>query len=257
MAYSKMVTRRQDEAAVVIQATITHADLVGSRLEQTLAPGPGSEVPGSGSSSADLIRRLGQTLQASVEALVQADQAHEREKGRSRPVRRELDEATAALYREIVDLRRAVDLVGGQPALAKLGLKGITTREPLALCRVGDAVHTRLPALASELSTRRGLVFDASAYLGPVAAATSRLENAREAWVRKGRERDITLMDKLRAMSAFDTCYLSVARALEALFRLAGMDELADRVRPRRRRGPSRDADETPRRDPDEPARAA
>lgn len=263
MAYSKMVTRRQDEAAAVIQAAITHADLVGGRLERTLAPGPGSEVPGSGNGSADLIRRLGQTLQASVEALVQADQAHEREKASGRPVRRELDEATAALYREIVDLRRAVDVVGGRPALVKLGLAGITTREPVALCRVGDAVHTRLPGLASELSTKRGLVFDASAYLGPVAAATSRLDSAHEAWVRKGRERDMTLMDKLRAMSAFDACYLSVAHALEALFRLAGMDELADRVRPRRRRAPARGANETPGSDldgpdgPDGPAHAA
>jgi len=245
MAYSKMVTRRQDEAAIVIQAAVTHGDVVGARLEQTLAPGLGPAVPGSGSSTADLIRRLGRTLQASIDALVVTDQAHEIKKARGRPVRREAKEAAAMLYREVVDLRRAVEAVGGPAALFKLGLKGITTREPVALCRVGDAVHTRLPGVASALTARRGLTFDAAAYLGPLAAATNRLEVAQEASVREQRERDITLMNKMRAMSAFDTCYLSVARALEALFRLAGMDELADRVRPPRRRGQAADADET------------
>jgi hypothetical protein len=251
MAYSKMVTRRQVEAAVVIQAAVTHGDVVAARLEQTLAPGLGSEAPGSGSSTADLIQRLGRTLQASIEALVEADHAHEIKKAGGRRVRREAKEAAAMLYRELVDLRRVVDAVGGRVALVKVGLEGITTREPLALCRVGDAVHTRLPGLASELAGRRGLTFDATAYVGPGAAATSRLEVAREEWVREQRERDITLMHKLRAMSAFDTCYLSVARALEALFRLAGMDELADRVRPTRRRGQPEDADEMSGDDPD------
>lgn len=246
MTFSKMVTRRQDEAAVVIQAAVTHADVVGARLEQTLAPAVDPEAPCSGGSTGELIRRLGRTLQASIDALVEADQAHEIKKARGRPVRREVKEAVAVLYRELVDLRRAVEAVGGAPALVKLGFKGITTREPLALCRLGDAVYTRLPGLADELTARRGLTFDAAAYVGPVAEATGRLERAREDWVREQREREVTLMHKLRAMSAFDSCYLSVARALEALFRLAGMDELADRVRPTRRRGPSADADEEP-----------
>ena len=106
MVYSKMVTRRQDEAATVIQAAFTHADAVGARLEQTLVPALPRTA---GNSISELIRRLGWTLKASIDALVAADMAHEAEKADDRPVRRELDEAAALLYREIVDLRRAVE----------------------------------------------------------------------------------------------------------------------------------------------------
>jgi hypothetical protein len=233
MVYSKMVTRRQGEAATVVQAAFTHADAVGAALERTLVPA----LPGTaGESFTELIRRLGRTLKASIDALVAADMAHEAEKADDRPVRRELDESAAALYREVVDLRRAVEAVGGARALALAGLTGITTREHTALLRLGQDVQDRLPVLASEIVPRRGLSFDVSACAGPLAAATDRMERAQHAWLREVREREVTLMHKNEAMAAYDACYQEVAGALEALFRLAGLGELADRVRPPRRR---------------------
>lgn len=242
--YSKMVTRRQDEAATVIQAAFTHAEAVGARLEQTLVPA----LPGTAENSiAEFIRRLGRTLKASIDALVAADMAHEIEKADDRPVRGEVDEAAAALYRELVDLRRAVAAVGGARALALAGLTGVTTREHTALLRLGRDVQDRLPVLASQISPRRGLSFDAAAYAAPLAAATNRLDDAQYAWLHEVRQREVTLMLKNEAMAAYDACYQEVAGALEALFRLAGLGELADRVRPpRRRRKGERDADATP-----------
>lgn len=88
MTYSKMVNDRYDSALVVIQATVTHADMVAARLSQTIAPALPED---GGDNMAGIIRRLGRTLQSSVNVLVNADEAHEAEKADDLAVRNELE----------------------------------------------------------------------------------------------------------------------------------------------------------------------
>jgi hypothetical protein len=233
MSSSKMVNDRQRAATIVTQAALTHADQVGARLDQELAPASSADATGN---IAALIRRLGQTLKASIDELVAADRVHESEKADDVEVRQELDEAIDGVYREVVDFRAVLEGVGGTAATAQAGLAGATPREPIALGRLAHALHDRLPALTGVTSMRRGVTFDAMAYAEPLKEALSRLERAQQALRREERELEATLMAKNRVMSAHDTRFLTIARTLESLFRLAGFEELANRVRPSARR---------------------
>jgi hypothetical protein len=233
MTYSKMVNDRQRSARVVIHAAFTQAETLSTQLEEMLAPG----LPADGNSSVSgMIRRLGRTLQASIDRLVAADKAHEAEKSDDLAVRVELEEATEQLYREVVEFRTGLEAVGHPNALLHIGVAGATPREPVALVRLGQAVQDQLPLVATMVPVRRGLTFDAMTYQEPLAAAVARLEAAQDAMQREQRELQITLMAKNRALAEHDACFMTVARTLEALFRLAGLTELADRVRPSARR---------------------
>jgi hypothetical protein len=233
MTFSKMVNDRQRATRIVVEAALTHAGAVGARLDQVLAPPLLEE--GSGG-TAGMIRRLGRTLLASAEELVAADRAHEAEKADDTSVRRELEEAIEAVYREVVDFRTALEAVGGVEATVNAGLTGITPREPIALGRLARALHDALPRLATVPATRRGLTFDPMSYTDPLDETTERLERAQAALRREERELEATLMIKNRVMATHDARFLSIARLLESLFRLAGFEELANRVRPSARR---------------------
>jgi hypothetical protein len=233
MTYSKMVNDRHRATRIVVEAAFTHAGAVGVRLDQVLAPPQPEEGPGG---TAGMIRRLGRTLLASAEELVAADRANEAEKADDAAVRREVEEAIEAVYREVVDFRTALEAVGGVEATVDAGLTGITPREPIALGRLANALHDALPRLATVPATRRGLTLDVTSYTEPLATAIERLERAQTALRREERELEATLMIKNRVMAAHDMRFLTIARALESLFRLAGFDELANRVRPSARR---------------------
>lgn len=233
MNSSKMVRNRQRAAAIVVQAAETHADQVGAQLDQRLAPVPPENGAGS---AAAMVRRLGQTLLASIERLVAADRAHEAEKADDAGVRRELEEAIEELYREAVDFRAGFEAAVGAPAVTATGLVGTTPLEPIALVRFAEVLHDRLPELAAMPATRRGVTFDALSFGAPLSAALERVGRAQEAVRREQRELEATLVAKNRVMAEHDACFLHIARTLESLFRLAGFHELADRVRPSVRR---------------------
>lgn len=233
MTYSKMVNDRYDSALVVIQAATTHAELVATRLVPKLAPA----LPGDGTDNmAGVIRRLGRTLQGSVDVLLAADEAHEAEKADDLAVRVEFEESIEGLYREVVDFRAGLEAVGQSQAVMHVGLSGTTPRDPTELMRIGRVIQGQLPLLGSMEPARRGLVFDAMSYAEPINLALVRLDAAREAVRREQREFEATLLAKNEAMAAYDACFMSVARALESLFRMAGLGWLADRVRPSSRR---------------------
>jgi hypothetical protein len=233
MTYSKMVNDRHRATRIVVEAAFTHASAVGVRLDQVLAPPQPGEGPGG---TAGMIRRLGQTLLTSAEELVAADRAHEAEKADDAAVRRELEEAIEAVYREVVDFRTGLEAVGGTEATVNAGLTGNTPREPVALGRLAHALYDALPRLAAIPVARRGLTFDVMSYAEPLSTAIDRLDGAQTALRREERELEATLMIKNRVMAAHDMRFLTIARILESLFRLAGFEELADRVRPSARR---------------------
>lgn len=230
---SKMVNDRQRATRIVVEAASTHADAVGAELDRLLAPPLPEDGPGG---MAGIIRRLGQTLLASGEELVDADRAHEAEKADDAAVRRALEEAIEATYREVVDFRTGLEAVGGTEALVDAGITGTTPREPIALSRMGRVLLDVLPSLIDLPVARRGLMFDAMSYSVPLTEAVERLDGAQVAMRREERELESTLMIKHRVIAAHDMRFLTIARTLESLFRLAGFEELADRVRPSSRR---------------------
>ncbi len=117
-----------------------------------------------------------------------------------------------------------------------IGLSGTTPRDPTELMRLGRVIQGQLPGLGNMAPVRRGLAFDASSYAEPLTLGLIRLDTAREAARREQREFEVTLLAKNEALVAYDACFVNVARALESLFRMAGLGWLADRVRPSSRR---------------------
>jgi hypothetical protein len=231
--YSKMVNDRYRATRIVVEAAFTHASAAGARLDEVLAAPLPEDGPGG---TAGMIRRLGRTLMASAEELVTADRAHEAEKADDAAVRRELEDAIEDVYGAVVDFRVGLEAAGGVEATTRAGIAGDTPREPVALGRMAQALHDALPGLASVPTTRRGLTFDVMSYAEPLATAIARLVGAQTALRREERELEATLMIKNRAMAMHDTRFLTIARMLESLFRLAGFEELANRVRPSARR---------------------
>lgn len=71
---------------------------------------------------------------------------------------------------------------------------------------------------------------------------------------REEREADSLLVERDRKLDAWSRAYMSNARVAEGLFRRAGLDELADRIRPTGRKATGRERAEEPSTDADAPA---
>ncbi|ACY17683.1 hypothetical protein [Haliangium ochraceum] len=231
MGYSKIVNDRVRAATLVAEAALTNAELVGERLDEVLAAAHPEEQSMSGT-----VRRLARGLLASIDDMVAADQTHEAEKADDAVLRTELDDANEALYRELSDLRAGLDAAFGPEVAARVGLHSSALRDSSKLLELGRRVRASLPDLAGLTNMRRGMSYDSQSCIEPIDSALSRLERAHAALERERHDLSASQIARSQAVAVHDTRFVLVARTLESLFRLAGFDELADRVRPSARR---------------------
>ena len=124
-----------------------------------------------------------------------------------------------------------------------MGFFGPTSRDPVVLARQGRSVVKRLTSGSLPTPRTAFMTLDHSSLAASLDDKVTRLEAALEGVAREGREAQLTLTEKHRAISDYDGVFVAVAGTLSGLFALAGLPELAARVRPSRR-APGRTAED-------------
>ena len=240
---SKQVTDREKSSRAVAAAANTHALEIAAGFERELAPHlkAGEEFP----DIALLSRLIGRKIAADTAALVAADGAHERELSDDAEPREQRDEAAMKVRAVLVDLRASIDTVYGAPGLTKLGLDQAVSEDPSVLATAAAAAAKVLgdgsiklpkPRRAAMKVDRQGFAAEIDVELPPLVKALTKVAT-------EDREKEATLGKKQGAMSKNDRSFTTGAGWLAASCTLAGLGDLAAKLRPSGRK-PGRTAEE-------------
>lgn len=247
---SKQVTDREKSARAVEAAATTHAAQIALGFERDLTPHlqAGEKLPDVGL----LVRLVGRKILADSAALVAADGAHERELADDAAPREDRDDAAARVRSLLVDLRAAVESTYGARGLTVLGLGEAISVDPSVLATAGAGAQKALKDAALQLPKpkRAGMTLDRAAFAQEIAAELPALQKALARVATEDREKEGTQRAKNEAMVKSDATFTSGASFLAASCQVAGMSDIAAKVRPSGRR-PGRVATED---DPGEPA---
>ncbi|MEE8524787.1 MAG: hypothetical protein V3T72_12705 [Thermoanaerobaculia bacterium] len=165
--------------------------------------------------------------------MVGAARAHRSETRRLDALRARRDEAVAATYSELVEIRRQARRLYGKRTPTVLGLRGRTHRKPYPLARqAGTAVYCLSEPL-TESRASSGLEVRRQAWLEALEPLHDLLEPAIEAVARGKAATQVTLQTKDQAIKDFDKHFGNIGRYVQCAYRLVGLDELAARVPPR------------------------
>lgn len=240
---SKQVVDRQKSAQAVIAAGETNASLIAAELEKLLTPHlrKTEKIP-----DVDLLIDLvARYLGTSTDAMIAADEKNLLELAGDDAARNDRDEAAAALYAAVGDLREWVTALFGTAALRALGFSGPTPQEPAALSRFAGEVISALTSPKLPKPKRAGIKWDPADAIAELKAAREALDKHLAGVAPEAREAQGTLAAKNTSIAEYDERFARTAGFYAGLFRLAGQADLADRVRPSpRRAGQIEDADE-------------
>jgi len=229
---SKIVLDRQHASRAVASAAYTYSADAASRVKETLSryAKPGEQVP----DIQLLVRLVGRMIASENEALARADAAHETELADDTEPRKLRDDSAEKVRRILADLRMAVETACGTAGLPRLLLAEAIPHDPLALAVLARSVlaHLRDESIKLPAPRRRGLSLDRSAFAEELAADLPTLDNALAAVAREAREAEVTLRAKRLALETNDRAFGRGAAFLSATFALAGIDDVATKIKP-------------------------
>lgn len=232
---TKEVIDRERSGKLVLQAGETHGGNVAEALLKRLKKHArqGEEQP----DIRVMITLCGRRLGASLDAMLAADEAHERELGDDNAPRAARDAAQQTLYKLVVEMRDQVQSVLKDAGLEKLGMKDPSPPTPDRLAAYARSVISKLgdPKITLPTPTRRTATIDREAMREEIAEALEPLTVALQDVTRETKEAEVTLVARQKSIAEYDAVFAETAALYEALFRAAGMNEIADRVRPSKR----------------------
>lgn len=169
------------------------------------------------------------------DALVAADTALERELGDDDAVRAARDEVAAVIRSRLVESREILTGLYGSDVSRPI-FAGEMPDDVTTLARYTNEVGARLRATKLGDSRVPGAQLDAAALADGLVALGNKLDEALAAVADEVREAQVLREARNVKMAAFDQTFTAVATIFEGLFLLSGQRELANRVRPSRRR---------------------
>ena len=193
------------------------------------------------------LKLMARHLESQSTALDEADTAHEAELSDDAAPRAERDEAEADARATVIEFRNAISAKYGDLGLQTLGIYDAPSKTAVGLTKYGRNLHRALLDARCTLtpSGRRGVQVDRAAMAEDLLVVIERLDAALSVVTKEAAELHLTQTAKDRAVDNNDQTFQAVASVAEGLLSLAGRKDLADRVRPSRRRPGVTEAEES------------
>lgn len=249
MALKAIILQRR-LANAVEAAAHEHAELVASAHQRRMALAgvttPTTEPTGEpGTASAlslvseppDLLaiqRHAAEMIAFFRERLTAAERAHAAELETDLTPRTNRDEAAAATFERLKEVRRAVELALGPNAVVEvLSLSGDTPLDPVLLLEHADRAVERLLAAVPTMPALRvpGVAPEWATLAGWLAESTEQLRQTLELVERERRRAESLLEAREEAFRDFRDVYVGYTKVLEGYYIAAGRRDLADRLR--------------------------
>jgi hypothetical protein len=231
---SKLVADRQKSATAVAAAADTYGERIGQALTSLFTPylRPDEQLP----DFTLVVELIGRAQRGSADVMMSADETHELELSDDDAPRQARDQARDALAAEIISLRDLTRALYGPGIVRALGLEGDTPDDPVQLMRLGRQVVEALGKIPLPPPRLAGATIDVAQITSRLAGLARDLERHLDEVAREVREAQVTQTQKNRSISDYDAFFAGAAMVVAGFLRLAGERELADRVRPSRRR---------------------
>lgn len=234
------------QSATKVETDIaTHTEEIGARLDEDFAPivegwGEGEEKPNHRAQ----LRALKDKLAVSREQVSQAEERLIDLIKHGVELRSRRDELAAVLYDDFSSLRRTVEELfrakgnGRSSVFVIAGIQGPTSQVPAKLVRQVELAvkHLRQPSLGFPASRFGGTPLEPANLADVLEPTVEQIGSVQADLRRLAGEMNASRKEKNRIVAAHKTTFSRVARTAEALFHLAGEQELAERLRPSGRR---------------------
>ena len=241
---STMVTFRQRRCELVDSFVATYRREVGEALE-LLFQDDGTDEPLAPGTLESVLERMLHRMRRALSELLDAERAHLDEVANDAVPRQRRDRAAREVRQLLLDLRQLYRAVYGKIKATEAGFERRIANDAKALLRQGERVYGRLSTpdawlhKGDEPARLRGLEVAPSTLAAQLETPLEQLRSALDEVTCERAKAQGTKVAKDRALRHFDDLYLLIVRMLVPAFRLAGMDELADRL-PTSLRRPSR-----------------
>jgi hypothetical protein len=232
---SKMVTDRLKDAGLVLSALGTLGPKLGPRAKELFAPYlQAGEVMPNFELIAKLIHRL---IEDRAKKMETADSKHNDELADDAAPREARDMAQRELYAALVDVKQGVATVFGESWHAQLRIPKEIPQDPSQLWRLAGEIGQALRSAKLPKPRLKGVkTFDSEPWIEQISEPAERLGKAIDDVSREVREAQATLVDKSRAVAAYDEGFSTGTALVMDLLRMFGESEHADRLRPSARR---------------------
>lgn len=222
---SKLITDRQKSDTMVKAAATEHRPIIVERISEHFGEKAGA-------AAGVLADAVAETVAAASEEMQAADDRQTAEQGDDPAVRKERDDAAAAVRAIVIPLRGIVEVGFGPAFLKQLGFTGPTPEDPVVLHRVAAYAMKALGPMKPMPTAIEGYTFEPKKFADKLQAPLARLGKALEAVAVEEKQADETIVAKNRAVEKRDRKFSAGANLISALLAVAGEDELARRVRP-------------------------
>ncbi len=235
------VSRRLGSAEEVRGALAAHRGRIGDNLGAQRPPSPDT-----GFSYPAMFDHMEIELAKVESRLVEADDQHVRQQVRIRQFRRQRDEGASDVYEKQTAARGILaNLYGKDRDFEVAAVSGKTPQSSKLLAEQVDQTVKMLrnPEDQSLSEKVAGVGVDFDVMADDLEDGQKQLTEVRVGLVQATKVADGTRQTTNRAIEEFDLVFLWIAPSLEGLFRLAGEEELADRIRTSARRVTRRQGD--------------
>ncbi len=172
------------------------------------------------------------------DTLIQCDRSYRDQKAKESLFRGRRDDWMTKVNSDVVGLRQALKGIYSEEKLVEFGFARRTPQQPGELLEQTSHLVTRLRNPELDLSGARfgEFRFESSDLAKNLAGSVTGLSASVGELVREERQSEAMKLAKDDALSDYNKSFLWIARTVESLCQLAGLEEVARRVRPSSRR---------------------
>ncbi len=232
---STMVAARMKSSEIVLSALESHgrrmADVLGGKYSPHLEEGQSAPFDTQIQLFAKELIRLSTELR-------EAERRNRRQKARETKARTRRDADVQQVNVKVGRVRRAFSGVFDEDQMAEIGLARRNARDSEVLLEQAATLVVNLEQPELELADAQlgGIDVDAPNLAADVKPSAESLRESLAELRREQRRTEVTQIAKNQAMKEFNHSFLWIARSVESLLQLAGLEEQAVRVRPSSRR---------------------